>query len=80
MTIVPLLFISPKLLGRATTTGATIWSLVYRAFTRSWRVGVRGKLCALGVRFGGSVGRVAVVFVTLFVSWDVCVKYTIVGL
>jgi hypothetical protein len=50
---------------------ATRRSFVSRAFTRLQRVGVRGKVCALGVGSGGSVGRGAVVFVTLFVSWDV---------
>jgi hypothetical protein len=50
---------------------ATRQSLVSRAFTRSQRVGVRGKVCALGDGSGGSVGRVAVFFFTLFLSWDV---------
>ncbi len=36
-------------------------------------------MCALVVRFGGSVGRVAVVFVTLCVYWGVCVRSTIAG-
>ena len=42
--------------------GTTRRSLVPMAFTRSRRAGVREKMCALGVRFGGSVGRVDVVF------------------
>jgi len=66
--VVPLLFISLQLLGRTETMGTTRWSLVSRAFTRSRRVGVREGVCALVVRFGGSVGRVAVVFITLLVS------------
>ena len=71
MTIVPLLFISLQFLGRAATMEATWRSLVSRVFTRSQRVGVRGKVRTLGVRSEGSVGGVAVFFYTLFVSWDV---------
>ena len=59
---------------------ATRQSLVFRAFARSQRVGMRGRFCALGYGSGGSVGRAAIVFVTLFVSMDVCVKSTVVGL
>ena len=53
VTVVPLLFISLQLLGRAANMGVTKWSPVFRAFTRSRKVGVQEKVRALGVRFGG---------------------------
>ena len=60
--------------------GTTRRSSVSRAFTMSRRVGVRGGVCAWDVGFVGSMRRIAVVFVTLFVSWEVCVRSTIAGL
>ena len=50
---------------------ATKRSLMSRAFNRSQKVGVRERIRELGDGSGGSVGRVAVVFVTLFVFGDV---------
>ena len=65
---VPLSLISLQLLGRDATMGTTRRSFVSRAFTMSQKVGMRDRVFALVVKFGGSMERVAVVFVTLFVS------------
>jgi hypothetical protein len=43
-------------------------------------VGVRDGVCVWVVGFVGLVRRVAVVIVTLFISWEVCVRSTVAGL
>ena len=59
--------------------GTARWSSVSMAFTRSRRVGVWDGVCAWVVEFVGSVRRVAVSFVTLYISCEVCVRSTITG-
>ena len=64
----------------AMTIGATRRSSMFRAFSRSWRMGVLDRVCAWVVEFVGFAIMVAEVLVTLVVSWEVCVRSTITGL
>ena len=62
------------------TMGATRRSSASNAFTRSRRVGVRDGVSVWVVGFVRSGRRVVVGFVTLFISWEACMRSTIAGL
>ena len=79
-TVVPVSLISLQFMERVVTMGTTRRSSVSWAFARSRRVSVRDGVCAWVVGFVGSVRRVIVVFITLFISSEVCVSSTIAGL
>ena len=68
MTVVPLLLTSLRLLGKAATMVSISWSPVSRASTRSWKVYVPGRVCAVGAGSVELMGKGAVMFVTLCVS------------
>ena len=77
VTAAPLALISFQLVGKAVTMGPARRSSVSMAFARSRKGDVRDGVCAWVVEFVGSARGVAVGFVTLFISWEVCAGSTI---